>query len=69
MIRSTGYLSDVFTEEEIISTNVTTKETKINFLEKLINALGKFCIIGTEIYKFLPYKKISLIYLRKFLMG
>lgn len=41
MIRSTGYLSDVFTDEEMISTNVTTKETKIKFLEKLITSIRK----------------------------
>ncbi|VVC37989.1 Hypothetical protein CINCED_3A002427 [Cinara cedri] len=39
VIRNTGYLSNVFTEEEIISTNITTKETKIIFLEKLIIAI------------------------------
>lgn len=39
VIQSTGYLTDVFTDEEIISTNVTTKETKIKFLEKLITAI------------------------------
>jgi len=42
VIQSTGYLTDVFTDEEIISTNVTTKETKIKFLEKLITAIRKF---------------------------
>lgn len=41
MIRSTGFLSGVFTDEEIVSTNVTTKETKIKFLEKLITAIRK----------------------------
>lgn len=39
VIQSTGYLKGVFTDEEIISTNVTTKETKIKFLEKLITAI------------------------------
>uniref|UniRef100_A0A2S2Q5A7 TRAF3-interacting protein 1 n=1 Tax=Sipha flava TaxID=143950 RepID=A0A2S2Q5A7_9HEMI len=39
VICSTGYLSDIFTNEEIISTNVTTKETKIKFLNKLIAAI------------------------------
>lgn len=39
MIQSTGYLSGVFTDEEIISANITTKETKIKFLEKLITAI------------------------------
>ncbi|XP_060875849.1 TRAF3-interacting protein 1 [Metopolophium dirhodum] len=39
VIQSTGYLTDVFTDEEIISTNVTTKESKIKFLEKLITAI------------------------------
>lgn len=39
VILSTGYLTDVFTDEEIISTNVTTKESKIKFLEKLITAI------------------------------
>jgi len=41
VIQCTGYLTDVFTDEEIISTNVTTKETKIKFLEKLITAIRK----------------------------
>lgn len=41
MIQSTGYLTGVFTDEEIISSNVTTKETKIKFLEKLITATRK----------------------------
>lgn len=44
MIKSTGYLSGVFTDEEIKSTNVITKETKIKFLEKLITAIRKFYI-------------------------
>ncbi|XP_027836665.2 TRAF3-interacting protein 1 [Aphis gossypii] len=39
VIQKTGYLKGVFTDEEIISTNVTTKETKIKFLEKLITAI------------------------------
>uniref|UniRef100_A0A2S2PN62 TRAF3-interacting protein 1 n=1 Tax=Schizaphis graminum TaxID=13262 RepID=A0A2S2PN62_SCHGA len=39
VIQSTGYLTGVFTDEEMISTNVTTKETKIKFLEKLITAI------------------------------
>jgi len=41
VIQSTGYLTGVFTDEEIISANVTTKDTKIKFLEKLITAIRK----------------------------
>lgn len=41
MIHNTSYLSDIFTDEEMISTNVTTKEAKVNFLEKLIAAVRK----------------------------
>lgn len=44
MVRSTGYLSNVFTNEEMISTNVTTKEAKIKFLEKLITSIRKFFV-------------------------
>lgn len=44
MIKSTGYLSGVFTDEEMKSTNVTTKETKIKFLENLITAIRKLYI-------------------------
>ncbi|XP_050430767.1 TRAF3-interacting protein 1 [Adelges cooleyi] len=44
VIRNTGYLSGVFNDEELKSQNVSTKDTKIKFLNKLI----KFLQSGTN---------------------
>lgn len=42
MIKDTGYLEGVYTEQELQFENVKDKEAKIDFLQKLIDAVSKF---------------------------
>ncbi|RWS26461.1 hypothetical protein B4U80_02463 [Leptotrombidium deliense] len=40
IIRTTGFMSDLFQSDELIVENIKDKETKIAFLEKIIDVLG-----------------------------
>lgn len=42
VIKETGFLKGLFSAEELISENVKEKEPKLNFLNKLIDAVSKY---------------------------
>lgn len=48
VIKETGFLKGLFSEYELNSENVKEKETKINFLNKLIDAVSK--LVDNNIY-------------------
>jgi len=45
LIRETGFLKGLFTEEELNSDNIKDKETKLVFLTKLIDVVSEFFAI------------------------
>lgn len=44
VIKDTGFLKGLFSTDELISENVKEKEAKVNFLNKLIDAVSKYII-------------------------
>lgn len=45
VVKSTGYLRGLYNDEEFNLVNVSNKEAKIAFLDKLIDSLGKYLIL------------------------
>lgn len=41
VVKSTGYLRGLYSDEEFVLANVSNKEAKIAFLDKLIDSVGK----------------------------
>jgi hypothetical protein len=42
VIKETGFLEDLYSEEELNSDNVKDRDAKTQFLDKLINVISKF---------------------------
>lgn len=43
IIKETGFLKGLYSDSELNSDNVKEKDAKINFLNKLIEAISKYC--------------------------
>ena len=55
VIRETGFLTGVYTAEELDSNNVKDKESKIAFLNKLISAVSRYHLIYKSIHFIKPF--------------
>lgn len=42
IIKETGFLKGLFSDEELLSDNIKEKDSKIAFLNKLIDAISKY---------------------------
>lgn len=52
VIKETGFLEGLFTEEELNSDNIKDKEGKLAFLTKLIDVVSEYSILSDYIIVF-----------------